>query len=82
MREAAQRWADVRETGWREHEAAAIAALYAEGAFWQQHPFREPEPGYLTRVLAKEESVGPGAVSARRSSTAIRPLCPGARRPG
>jgi hypothetical protein len=34
----------------------AIAALYAEGAFWQQHPFREPEPDYLARVFAEEES--------------------------
>ena len=44
------------ERGWREHDAAAIAALYAEGAFWQQHPFREPEPGYLSRAFAEEES--------------------------
>jgi hypothetical protein len=55
-REAAQRWADVWERGWREHDAAAITALYAEGAFWQQHPFREPEPGYLARVFGEEES--------------------------
>jgi hypothetical protein len=55
-REAAQRWATVWERGWREHDAAAIAALYAEGAFWQQHPFREPEPNYLARVFAEEES--------------------------
>jgi len=57
-RRAAQRWADVWERGWREHDADAIAALYAEGAFWQQHPFQEPEPGYLTRVFAEEEPVG------------------------
>ena len=44
------------ERGWPAHDAAAIAALYAEGAFWQQHPFREPEPGYLARVFAEEES--------------------------
>jgi hypothetical protein len=55
-REAAQRWARVWERGWREHNAAAISALYAEGAVWQQHPFREPEPGYLARVFAEEES--------------------------
>jgi hypothetical protein len=55
-REAAQRWADVWERGWSEHDAGAITALYAEGAFWQQHPFREPEPGYLDRVFAEEES--------------------------
>ena len=34
----------------------AITALYADGAFWQQHPFREPEPGYLARVFEEEES--------------------------
>ena len=55
-REAAQRWATVWERGWREHDEAAIAALYAEGAFWQQHPFHDPEPGYLARVFAEEES--------------------------
>ena len=46
------------ERGWREHDAGAIAALYAKDAFWQQHPFREPEPGpgYLARVFAEEES--------------------------
>jgi predicted SnoaL-like aldol condensation-catalyzing enzyme len=55
-RQAAQRWADVWERGWREHDAAAITALYADGAFWQQHPFREPDPGFLTRVFDEEES--------------------------
>ena len=35
---------------------AAISALYAEGAFWQQHPFRDPDPGYLASVFAEEES--------------------------
>jgi ketosteroid isomerase-like protein len=55
-REAAQRWADVWERGWRDHDADAINALYAEGALWQQHPFRVPEPGYLDRVFAEEES--------------------------
>ncbi len=44
------------EHGWCEHDAVAIGALYAEGAFWQQHPFREPELGYLARVFAEEES--------------------------
>jgi SnoaL-like domain len=55
-RAAAQRWAEVWERGWREHDVAAITALYAEGAFWQQHPFRDPESGYLARVFAEEES--------------------------
>ena len=55
-REAAQRWAAVWGRGWPEHDVAAITALYAEGAFWQQHPFHEPEPNYLARVFAEEES--------------------------
>jgi len=55
-REAAQRWADVWERGWREHDPDAISALYAADAFWQQHPFREPEPGYVARVFDEEES--------------------------
>jgi nuclear transport factor 2 (NTF2) superfamily protein len=55
-REAARRWADVWERGWNGHDAEAIAALYAPEAVWQQHPFREPEPDYLARVFAEEES--------------------------
>jgi SnoaL-like protein len=55
-REAARRWARVWERGWHEQDAAAITALYAERAFWQQHPFHDPEPGYLARVFAEEES--------------------------
>ena len=55
-REAARRWADVWERSWPEHDADAIGALYAPGAFWQQHPFREPEPGYLARVFDEEEA--------------------------
>jgi len=55
-REAAQRWADVWAQGWRDHDPDAIGALYADDAFWQQHPFREPEPGYVARVFGEEES--------------------------
>jgi SnoaL-like domain len=55
-RQAAQRWAQVWERGWPAHDQAAITALYAESAFWLQHPFREAEPGYLARVFAEEES--------------------------
>jgi hypothetical protein len=55
-REAAQRWAAVWEQGWRVHDAEAIGALYADGVFWQQHPFREPEPGYVARVFDEEAS--------------------------
>jgi hypothetical protein len=76
-RKAAQRWAAVWERGWREHDAAAIAALYAEGAFWQQHPFHDPEP--VTWPACSLRRSQPSASLACRSSTAIRPLCPGAR---
>lgn len=55
-REAAQRWADVWERGWREQEREPIRRLYAEGAFWQQHPFSDPEAGYLDRVFDEEAS--------------------------
>lgn len=55
-REAAQRWADVWGRGWPEHDTEAIAALYADGAYWQQHPFREPEPGYVARVFGTDSS--------------------------
>jgi hypothetical protein len=55
-REAARRWADVWERGWREHDAEAIRALYAEEAYWSQHPFREPDSAYLARVFAEEKS--------------------------
>jgi len=55
-RDAAQRWAEVWERGWRGHDAAAITALYAEGAYWQQHPYHDPDPDYLARVFAEEES--------------------------
>jgi SnoaL-like domain len=55
-RDAAQRWADVWQRGWQEHDADAIMALYADGAFWQQSPFTDPEPGYLVRVFGEEES--------------------------
>jgi hypothetical protein len=56
-RQAAQRWAEVWERGWPGHDVAAISALYAEGAFLQRHPFRDPEPGYRACTFAEGESV-------------------------
>ena len=55
-REAARRWAREWERGWREHDAPAIRALYAPGADWSQHPFRDPDPGFVERVFDEEES--------------------------
>jgi SnoaL-like domain len=40
--DAAKRWAEVWERGWREHDVDAIAALYAEGAVHYSAPFRVP----------------------------------------
>jgi hypothetical protein len=57
-REAAGRWAETWERGWNVHDAAAVLALYADGAVWSQSPFREREAprDYLERVFAEEAS--------------------------
>jgi hypothetical protein len=57
-REAAQRWRDLWERGWRAHEPDEIVALYAEGAYFRSHPFREPQApaDYIVPTLAEEES--------------------------
>ena len=38
---AAQRWADTWATAWMAKDAEAVASLYAEGAAFRSHPFRE-----------------------------------------
>ena len=57
-REAAQRWRETWERGWHAQEGAEIVALYAEGAYFQSHPFREPQAprDYIEPTLAEEES--------------------------
>ncbi|HEY3070044.1 MAG TPA: nuclear transport factor 2 family protein [Gaiellaceae bacterium] len=57
-RQAAGRWRETWERGWRSHEADEIVALYAEGAYFQSHPFREPQApaDYIVPTLAEEES--------------------------
>jgi hypothetical protein len=56
--EAARRWAETWDRGWRDHDAEAIAALYADDAAYRSHPFREPVPGgalaYAQRVFAED----------------------------
>jgi len=42
---AARHWAEEWARGWREHDSARIAALYADGAFHWSAPFREPGRG-------------------------------------
>ena len=57
-REAANRWRETWERGWRAHEPAEILALYVEGAYFQSHPFRDPQAprDYIVPTLAEEES--------------------------
>jgi hypothetical protein len=57
-REAAKRWRDTWERGWRTHEPAGILALYAEGAHFQSHPFRDAQSPqeYIEPTFAEEES--------------------------
>jgi SnoaL-like domain len=54
----AKRWREVWARGWRTGEADEIVALYAEGAYFQSHPFRQAvEPAdYIVPTLAEEES--------------------------
>lgn len=56
--EAALRWRDTWERGWRAREGAEIVALYAEGAYFRSHPFRDPQAprDYIVPTLAEEES--------------------------
>jgi SnoaL-like domain len=57
-REAAERWVEVWARGWRAGEADEIVALYADGAYFQSHPFREAvaPANYIVPTLAEEES--------------------------
>jgi SnoaL-like domain len=57
-REAAERWRETWERCWQSHEPEPIVALYADGAHFQIHPFRDPQPPreYLVPTLAAEES--------------------------
>ena len=55
-RVAAERWRRAWARGWHGHEPADILSLYAEGAYFRSHPFREPqEPAdYVVPTLAAE----------------------------
>ena len=56
--EAARRWAETWERGWREHEVDAIVALYAEGAAFRSSPFRERDSvrRYVEWAFSDEEA--------------------------
>jgi hypothetical protein len=79
-RQAAERWHETWEHGWRAHEPDEIVAPYAEGAYFQSHPFRDPQAprDYILPTFAEEASAG--ASSASRSSTGTAPPSRGRRR--
>jgi hypothetical protein len=56
-RTAARRWADTWAQAWPAKDVEAIAALYAPGADFRSHPFREPEDAgeYVRRAFAEEQ---------------------------
>jgi SnoaL-like protein len=82
--EAARRWRETWERGWRAHRPEEIVALYAEDAFFQSHPFREPQTprDYIVPTLAGEASAecafgeplvdGDRAAVAWRADTVLR----------
>jgi SnoaL-like protein len=57
-RQAAERWRETWERCWRANEADEILALYAEGAYFQSHPFRDAQAprDYILPTLAAEAS--------------------------
>jgi ketosteroid isomerase-like protein len=44
-REQVQAWLDEYVAAWRSNDAAAIGALFAEGATYRYHPYDDPERG-------------------------------------
>jgi hypothetical protein len=61
VQEAAERWARTWERAWPAKDSEAIAALYADGAAYRAHAFRDPEPGgaraYTTREFGLEHEI-------------------------
>jgi hypothetical protein len=57
-RDAAERWREVWARGWRAGKGDEIVGLYAEGAYFQSHPFRDAQApaDYILPTLAEEES--------------------------
>jgi hypothetical protein len=57
---AARAYVEGWTKGWQESDPDAIGALYAEGAVYRSHPFRQPEKSardYALRAFADEELV-------------------------
>jgi hypothetical protein len=57
-REAAERWREVWARGWRAGEGDEILTLYADGVYFQSHPFRDAvsPADYIVPTLAEEKS--------------------------
>ncbi len=55
-RAAAERWRRTWARGWHAHDAEAILDLYADGAHFQSHPFRDPQAprDYVEPTLGAE----------------------------
>jgi ketosteroid isomerase-like protein len=57
---AARAWVEGWTRGWEAGDADAIGALYADGAVFRSHPFREPEKSgrdYALRAFQDEDLV-------------------------
>lgn len=58
--DAARRWAREWERAWREHDAARVAALYADGVTFRSAPFRElDDPGAFAAAAFESEEPDP-----------------------
>jgi ketosteroid isomerase-like protein len=63
--DATRRWAETWEAGWRAHDVATIAALYAEDCVYRSQPFRPVHQGragaveYITRAFSTEQDPDP-----------------------
>ncbi len=57
-RDAAERWRSTWQRSWEAHDPEPIVALYAEGAHFQSHPFRDPQAprDYVEPTFAAEAS--------------------------
>jgi ketosteroid isomerase-like protein len=65
VHQAARRWAETWEAGWRSHDVAAIVALYAEDCAYRSHPFRPVHQGragavdYISQAFSTEQDPDP-----------------------
>ena len=56
---AARAWVDTWRRAWPREDVEAIASMYAPGAVYSSHPFREPETArsYVERAFGEETLV-------------------------